>query len=181
MCGWKTGLPITESYNATEYLNFLLNGFNVYPITIETTTSQSTTTNCITLSLSEDSNLSNLLNKWIDGVTGKTQYKFVNLPQLIPICIDRLKDGCKVDIMKKIQFNNKTQNNASWVIHSLICQTRSHYYALVYTLYGDWYLFDNNKLPSIIRVDITDSDISDKIKQECVIALYRIDDILCNI
>lgn len=182
MCGWKNGLQITNSYNASEYLNFLLNGFNVYPITIETVSSQSVTTSCISLTISEDSNLKNLLSNWIDGVTGKAQYKFVDLPQLIPICVERTQDGCKIDIMKKIQFNNnKTQNNASWIIHSLICQTRSHYYSLVYTVYGDWYLFDNNKLPSVIKVDITDSNIAEKIKQECVVVLYRIDDILCNI
>lgn len=178
LCGWKNGLQITNAYNAAEYLVFLLKGFDLSPISIETTSLHSITTNCITLQMSEDSNIKQLLNKWIDTVTQKTQYKFVDLPQLIPISIERLQEGCKIDIMKKIQFqHNKTQNDAKWIVHSLICNNRSHYYSLVYTVYGDWYLFDNNRMPSIIKIDITETNIVEKIKQECVVVLYRIDDV----
>jgi len=176
ICGWKNGLQITNAYDASDYLIFLLNGFNAYPISIETTSLQTIKTNCINLEISEDSNLKILLNKWIDKITQKTQYKFTELPQLIPICINRSRENCKIDIMKKIQFpTNKTQHDALWIVHSLICQSRSHYYSLVYTVYGEWYLFDNNKLPSIIKIDITDINTMDKIKQECVIVIYRID------
>jgi hypothetical protein len=117
----------------------------------------------------------------------KAPYKFVNLPSLVPIYIKRKIDGCKVDIKKRIQFhknNNKSQENASWIIHSIICYSRvgnGHYYTILYTAYDDWYLFDNNKMPSLIKIDIYDSDVAEKIKQECVLILYRIDDILCNL
>ena len=182
MCGWKYGYSITDLYDVQDYLTFLLKGLNSYPMTIETMSSKIVQINCITLNLFEDSTLKKLLNDWIESTTDGIQYKFVDLPQLITIYIDRKKEGTKIDIMKKIQFaKNNTHNNASWIIHSLICKTKSHYYAVVYTLYGNWYLFDNNKLPSILQIDITNNDISEKIKQECVIVLYRIDDILCNI
>lgn len=182
ICGWKNMSQITEEHDANEYLLFLLNGFSLCHITIETVSLKSIVSQNIILELTEDSNLKNLLNKWIDVSTNKIQYKFVNLPQLIPIYINRKHEGLKIDIMKKIKFyNNPTQNTASWIVHSLICKTRSHYYSLVYTVYGDWYLFDNKKLPSVIKIDITSNDITEKIKQECIIILYRIDDMLCCI
>lgn len=185
ICGWKVGSRLTEEYNVSEYLDFLLNGFGAYPITIETTSNESTTVTSIDLKFEEDSNIKNSLANWINALTNDQQYKFVELPPLIPICIDRKHEHIKIDIQKRIKFNknnkNKLYENASWVIHSVICKSRAHYYCIVYTTYGDWYLFDNQKLPSILKINITDQDIQDKIKQECVVVLYRIDDILCDI
>jgi hypothetical protein len=187
VCGWKNGHPLSELYNVSEYLDFLLTGFNSFPIKIETLSSQSILTNYITLNVHEDSNIKSLLDEWINTTTSKQPYIFEDLPPLVPIYINRNVDGYKIDIKKRIQFhknNNKSQNNASWIIQSIICYSRvgkGHYYTILYTTYGDWYLFDNNKLPSLLKIDIYDSDIAEKIKQECVLILYRIDDILCNL
>lgn len=184
MCGWKSGSSITDLYNVTDYLDFLLTGFSCNIINIETL-SYNIKLNYLTFNAKNDSNIKILLDNWISENINKQTYHFVELPTLIPINIKRENENCKIDIKKRIQFdknNNKSQSSASWVIHSILCYSRvgiGRYYSVIYTTYDNWYLFSNEKLPSMQKIDIKDQNISEKIKQECVLMLYRIDEMLC--
>jgi hypothetical protein len=140
-----------------------------------------------------------LLEDWINSnlieknKNSLTYYHFKELPMLIPIYVNRLDENkqsvnTSVDIKKRIRFyknNDKTQLSMEWIIHSIICFSSSgngRYYTIINVDNDDWqwYLFSNDKLPSLVKINISDSDISNKIKQECVLVLYRLCDNLCK-
>jgi hypothetical protein len=198
ICGWKEGCSITELYNAIEYLEFLIKGFDFFGIKCDLIDLSKKTqeyvhfikTNYITLLITENSNIKLLLEKWTNSLLKKNtmSYHFTEIPIIIPIYLNRYDDtnqinNYKIDIKKKIRFNNKGQNDISWVIHSIICFSntgKGHYYCIINMDNNVWCLFNNSKIPSVIKIDITDEDIANKIKQECVIVLYRLDDVLCK-
>lgn len=209
ICGWKDNLSLTELYNVVDYLDFIMKGFDFEGMNCEiielSKDSQDETTKTLKLnyielnvSSSDENNLDikNLLEKWIDvnliEKKSLTYYHFKELPMLIPIYINRSNENkqlvnTSVDIKKRIKFhknNDKTQSDMEWVIHSIICFSGSgngRYYTIINTDNDkwQWYLFSSDKIPSLVKINIFDVDISNKIKQECVLVLYRLHDKLC--
>lgn len=155
--------------------------------------------NYIQMNVCDDSDVKLLIEKWIDSILLTSNessnestiatiayYHFKELPILIPIYLHRFSvdnqfNNCMIDIKKRIKFyknNDKSQLSASWILHSIICYStigRGKYY----TIFNDeqnWYLFSDDKIPSIIKIDIKDDIIGKKIKQECVLILYKLDE-----
>lgn len=151
--------------------------------------------------------IKNLLSEWFDtnpkdiptGCQGKntTEVKYAkNIPFIISLEINRFKNTTKntaqVDIKKKIKMKFKMNtdekmemkwlyNNVRWLFHAVICHTgdsieTGHYYALL-SCGEKWLLFDNSMIPCIKEIRTTDSQIVDKIKRECVLVIYRRQDI----
>ena len=204
ICGWKDGGNITDLYNVVDYMNFLIKGLGFSGIEfelVEYNGSENESVKTLTLShielnASEKTSTKILLDKWTDKNIKKNKgslicHRFKEIPMMMPIYINRINEdknyvSCQVDIMRRIKFknhNNKNQHGVSWVIHSIICFTNSgggNYYSIVNANDNQWYLFSNDKIPSLIKIQITDEDISEKIKQECVLIFYRLDDELCK-
>lgn len=207
ICGWKEGLNITELYNTVDYLDFLMKGFSYggikyelieIPKNSQEEIIKSININYIEFKISNDSDTKTLMEKWINMILQKksfdaiSYYHFSELPMLIPIYLNRLDENdqinkFKIDIKKKIRFsdnNDKTQAEALWTIHAIICYTSSgkgHYYSIINTINNQWYLFSNGKISSLSKIDISDDDFSNKIKQECMLILYRLDENLCKL
>jgi hypothetical protein len=212
ICGWKNGGNITDLYNVADYLKFLMKGIGFGGINIELLEhdekdlqepcfkdidiTKTLEFQVIELNVTEDSNIKNLLDKWIDknikkNKTSLISFKLMELPMIIPIRINRTNENSNnltfcVDIMEKIRFKNhtnKNQNKTSWIIHSVICFSNSgggNYYSIVQGNDNQWYLFSNDKMPSFFKINILEKDISEKIKQECVLILYRLNDDICK-
>lgn len=206
ICGWKEGMSLVELYNVMDYIDFLLKGFDFGGINFEivelTKNSQNEESkiiknNYIELSLNSDGDLTEILDKWITvNLIEKNKnsfscYHFKEIPLLLPIYINRMSDNkfldYSIDIKKRIKFNknnDKTQQEMSWVIHSIICfsvsgvNSAGKYYSIIRMENNNWLLFSNDKIPSLSNINIFDKDFSQKIKQECVVVLYRLDDIL---
>jgi hypothetical protein len=204
ICGWKNNEDITELFNVVDYMSFLTNGFGSYKIKYDvaeiSTKTQSENITSIEIdyiqsNVSYDTDIKSLLDVWKKSLSKKTSettshYKFMELPMLIPIYINRHSNGtqinnCKIDINQKIKFtknNNKMQSDMSWSIHSIICFSKyngGHYYSIISTD-DTWYIFNNSKIPSLSPIDMYNDNNSNKIKQECVIVLYRLDDKICK-
>jgi len=95
-------------------------------------------------------------------------------PSLIMITLDKNHHKNNLDIMKKIKFNNC---NVTWSIHALLCLSKSHYYALIYLSYHHWIIFDETTMNAISEINIMGENIN-KIKNDCVAVLYKIDDVV---
>jgi hypothetical protein len=230
ICGWKEGYNITDLYNVTDFLDFLITGINFGMMNYEIIEIQKSTPqeekskllqmNYIQINAGSDSDIETLLQKWIDTIlleqisnNIEAYYHFKELPMLVSIYLNRTTDNkqinnCSIDIKKRIKFyknNDKTQLTASWIIHAIICYSGSgggKYYTLINQsnnyIKSDmstdlrnvshnfshkdsdanmiWYMYNNDKIPSMVKIDIKNKDISLKIKQECVLVMYRLDD-----
>lgn len=97
-----------------------------------------------------------------------------NIPFVIGIKIDRSKKSPLIDISEKIRLNNKSDDlgNIKWTIHSVICMSKMHYYTLFINVYK-WYIFDNNNIPCIKEVNMSDTSLIKKIKSESVFIIYQ--------
>jgi hypothetical protein len=182
LCGWKNDLDITYLYAVQELYSFLINGFLKTKLRINTKSSISEM-NYIELKARQNSNLKLMLDDYFNE--NFPQFYFESLPNFITVYINRNYEtkGAEinsffVDINKAISFpkynTNSSQKDKYWVIHSIVCYSRAdngHYYSVV-TDRTSWYLFSNSKLPSLLKIDIKNEDISARIKQECVLAFY---------
>ena len=108
--------------------------------------------------------------------------RFREIPLVIPIYFNRPHGSqFQVDITRGIRFKQITdpiQSKTIWNIHAIICYSNSgggNYYTIFSLDNNQWYMFSNDKIPSLIKIIMSDQDISDKIKQECVMAIYRLD------
>lgn len=202
VCGWKDGCNIIDLYSVTDYMKFLMKGIGFGQIDFEFVEFSDTenekvktlSINYIDVMINENTNVNILLENWYNQNIKNPPEKlsvlcnrFKELPILIPIYFNRNNGfSYQVDIKKRIKFkknNDYTQNNASWVIHSLICFSNSgggNYYSVLKADTDQWYHFSNDKIPSLMKIKISDFDISNKIKQECVMAIYRLDDNMCR-
>lgn len=204
ICGWKSLSNITELFSVVDYFTFLMTGFNFGGIKMEIVEMSDRDEevrvlnfNYIEAQVYDEDNVDHLLKKWLESCTKKTKplstihYRFAELPMIIPIYINRhtgkdITNTSQIDIFKKIKFrknNDKTQDNASWIIHAIICLSSSgsgHYYSLIQVDNNDWYLFSNARIPSLLKIRISDPDVALKIKKECVLILYRLSDDLCK-
>lgn len=178
LCGWKNTKNILELFNVDEYFDFLMNGLTKKIINIDIKISdkniKNVTMNYIKFDIKKNTNIRSLLNDW-----QKTNLYFREIPFIIPIYLNRQHDISynhnKIDIKKKIKFNNDKIN--SWGIYSIICYVKSLEHNIYYSLiFQDniWYLFNNLNYPALSKIDITDNDIKFKIMQECVMLFYKL-------
>lgn len=99
-------------------------------------------------------------------------YNMVNTPPFFGISIDRTEIDESINIQKKIapQDNYK----GIWIFHSAICYKKAHYYSLLFNPKNETYhIFDNSVVPCVREINMSDDEITDKIKRECVFILYR--------
>ena len=203
LCGWKEGMTMTELYNVKDYLDFLLKGFDygginceIIEITPESQEQKSNTAkyNYLEVCISEQTNTKKILDTWINDILLANvnkclmYYRFTEIPMLIPIYMNRFDSNNQfctspVDIMKRIKFhknNDRSQLEISWVVHSMICFSNvgnGKYYSAVNIDYkeNDWRLFTNDKIPSMIKLNMKDEYVINKLQQECVVVFYRFD------
>ena len=97
-CGWKYAGGITKLYNVIDYMTFLLSGFDLCKLQIEIIDITKTSNvspmiiNYIELKPDSDSNINTELSNWINKniIYKKSNiYKFIEVPLLIPIYINR--------------------------------------------------------------------------------------------
>lgn len=199
VCGWKDNGNITDLYPVTDYMKFLMQGIGFGQIDfeivefdeMETEKIRTLTMNYIDVKVSENTDVKLLLEKWYNFYVEKETEKmtilcnrFKEIPTMIPIYFNReCGSSFQVDIKKKIKFkknNDCSQNTTSWIIHALICFSNSgggNYYSVINTEIDQWFIFSNDKIPSLIKIKISDPVYSDKIKRECVMAIYRLDNL----
>lgn len=118
------------------------------------------------------------------NIKGLNTYKLCNIPQVVPIFINRFhtntsnKLNTKVDIKRKIKLI--PDSDIRWVIHSVICHTGDtikcgHYYAILINN-NKWYMFDDMAVPCLAEINMSDSDLINKIQRECVFLFYKYSD-----
>lgn len=203
ICGWKPNNNIVGLYNSVDYLKFLMMGTGYGGINFElfkyngkeNEMMNSLETYYIEILAKGDGNIKQYLEDWIDNIiyddnnNSSVCYQFREIPTLIPIYINRKNENgefllCQIDIMKKIRFKkgNIKNQQMSWVLHSIVCYSNSgngNYYSIVNTN-NDWYLFSNNRIPSLLKISLNDKYMIEKIKQDCILILYRLNDELCR-
>ncbi len=201
ICGWSQDDNIDGQKDCSKFYNFIANLFNVQPIEFEileikdnilTNNSKKINLPYISLNLTKDDSIKNMLSYWI--TTELTQnnslnniyncYKLINIPQFIIININRFdyqgkRNNYKLDIMKRIKFfgiSDTSQNYLKWKIYSIICHrgenyNSGHYYSVIINQ-KKWLLFDDNIIPSFQQIDLEDTDIKKQIMLESVMIIY---------
>lgn len=123
--------------------------------------------------------------KVIKNVPGLNVYKINNIPQIVPLYINRFisndskRNNAKIDIKEKIRlFDEKDDlGKIKWNIHSVICHTgdtikNGHYYTLLINA-NKWLLFDDMSIPCISEVEMSNKILIDKIKSEAIFIIYK--------
>jgi hypothetical protein len=202
ICGWSQDDDIDGQKDCSKFYNFIANLFNIQPLEFEileikdnilTNNSKKISLQNISLNLTRDDSIKNLLSYWINSeltnnnITANIYncYKLINIPQFIVLNINRFdyqgkRNNYKLDIMKRIKFfgiSDTTQNYLKWKIHSIICFrgenfNSGHYYSIVLTNNKKYQLFDDNLIPSFQQIELEDSDIKEKIMLEAVMIIY---------
>lgn len=129
------------------------------------------------------------IKKDLREIKGLSTYTVTNLPQIIPIAINRYNNNQnKIDTSVIIQRainlygdnNNIIMSGVRWHIHSIICHNgitskNGHYYAIIYNDKDDqWFMFDDLATPCIWKISMKDPSIIKLIKKECVFVFYKL-------
>lgn len=133
--------------------------------------------------ITEEVDISVLINRWIynpnkmDIVNNMT-----NIPYILGININRLSDNrlnnVPINIIKGISpaTYSMLDRKPIWKFHSLICFegdiNKGHFYSLLYDG-KNYYIHDNHNVPAIIKIDIKNHAIAEKIKRECTFLIYK--------
>lgn len=195
-CGWGKNIKfIDEQMDVSEYFIFILNMFSAKYIefekvkTSDITQIQKEKFPYLPLTPQENNdNIRDMFIRWKNNMIKQNNetyyYKLSNIPDFIPICINRFningtKNNYSVDIMKRIKFfdiNENMQKDIKWKIHSIICHRGSrinngHYYSIV-LVNNLWYLIDNQSIPSICQIDLSELSVKSTIMTECYMIFY---------
>ena len=171
-------------------MSFLLTGFDFSKLKIEIidiaktiNTVSPININYIEIMPEYNSDITTELTNWIHKhiIYKKSNiYKFIEVPLLIPIYINR-NDNINIlsiDIPKKIKFPKcKDCDELVWTFHSIVCCSGSDdksYYSVVKLGEKQWYVFNNANIPSITKIKISDQLISSKIKKESTLVFYKL-------
>jgi len=181
-CDWKNNENIVELFKVTDFYQYLIDSFGYKYITFNVPNHTNIELPYIKLNMPhndyENASIDELLDTWSmehlsDG------WRFSYIPTLLPLHIDRTNGNTRgVDIMKKIKFNVNVieeQKNNTWNIHSVICysEIKSHYYVLTLSSSNEWILYNSTLKPSMYKItNMTNEQISNRIKQECVFIFY---------
>jgi len=93
-------------------------------------------------------------------------YNIKNNPILLPIYITKQQSTIPI-ITKCVKINEKY-----YEIMSLICFNKS-YYVLVY-INDFWYMFNDNNISSVSKINLSDKKILKKILMECKMVFYTL-------
>jgi hypothetical protein len=118
--------------------------------------------------------IKSLLDTWMTT----NNYYINNTPMIVPILLNRSNPNSKIDIMKQIKFleSKSTYNTSRWSIHGIVCMNSNNkYYTLIHNT-NKWILFNNNSIPSLSEINITDDVIKNTIQKECFFLIYKYDD-----
>jgi hypothetical protein len=181
-CGWKNESNIIEVFNVQELYDFIMNGFNKKQLMFKTTNENNIAINYISLNVSKNNDIKDLLNIWIDN--NLSSYELKENPTFIPLYLNRINgekyNESLIDIQEGIQLKknntNKEQHELMWKIHAITCFSKNErkYYSIIIHN-KSWYLFKNSKLPSLMKINIDDEDFVYKIQKECVLLFYTLD------
>jgi hypothetical protein len=191
ICGWKNDNDMTNLFEVQDLYEFIMNQFSQKKISFiindgldSNEIHKTIDVNYIGLKINKNSSIKTLLNDWINTNIGDNKYELKQIPNFIPVFLDRnifssQIDNHVVDIEEGIQFElnnlNEEQQNTVWKIHSIVCFSKGRYYSIVRDEHS-WYIYNNSKLPSLMNIDLKDKDIAYKIQKECVFILYTLDD-----
>ena len=137
--------------------------------------------------------LVNINNKFEEvHVSSLNINNIVNSPIVLVLSVDRFKNSVinginvtrknsiKVDIQKKLSpFHNKYLfNKHEWIFHSVVCyegdtMNSGYYYSLVCNN-NEYYIFNNSNIPCLNKVNMDDPTITQKIKTDSVLLIYKI-------
>jgi ubiquitin C-terminal hydrolase len=109
-----------------------------------------------------------------------------NIPFIFPIYIDRYKNDKRNNTIIDIKYNIQPLkgmgdfDKAQWSIHAIICQTgkniknikNGHYYTVLFHN-EKWYIFDDQSVPSLVKIDIKSDIFKNKIGSEVVFIIYK--------
>lgn len=180
--GWKEFKDIYKQHDVIELYDFIINKLDGQTIELNlpdhTGSYKTKNINFIKFVVTENTNIKTILNKWLIK-----NHNITNIPLYVTLNIKRESSEINIEIQKKIRlFKYVYPNNVDieWNIHSIICcDKQNHYYALMIHDHK-WYLFDDQKVPclKLIEIDkrqrISNDDIINKTKKECVMIIYKI-------
>ena len=159
-------------YDIPKFYDWLINSFNAQQININ----NNSLTPHIDFNISsfDNYNIKTLLNEYqvCNTINPVDNLLFVG------ISFNRSDtNNSKIDIMKRIKLYN---NKKKWIIHSIICQKNIncniHYYSLIHISDNNWIIYDDLTIPCITDLNIKNKDISNKIMNEAIFALYCCED-----
>jgi hypothetical protein len=184
--------------NFYKYIIDFLNGeyihFEVFKITDNTISIKNNNLRIpyITFNPTKNISIRELFINWIEKYISKNNvycYKLINIPSYVSFYINRYNNNGKkieyeIDIMKKIKFfnvNDSTQKYIQWKIHSIICNEgddfeTSNYYSVITDYNNNWYMFNDKNIPCMSTIDMSNDDVIDKIRKECMFVTYVIND-----
>lgn len=135
-------------------------------------------------------NLNDALLNWTEmelinnnNRNNKFEYKFDNIPCIIPIFLDIKDPHTKlnkkyVNIMYAFNFSNisdRMQKILQWEIHSLICQNENgDYYTIIRNSMNKWLCYSEKKIPSNWIVDMENILTVKKIMKEATFVFYKL-------
>lgn len=115
-------------------------------------------------------------------VSSLNTYEIKNSPNIMALSINRFKDSMERDNtdviinVKICPYLDNTFNTQVWNFHSAICHKGDtpkcgHYYTLLNNN-NKWYIFDDNKIPSLYEVSMKDEILTSQIKKDCIFLIY---------
>lgn len=170
-CGWKNNENFMSLFEIHELYDFILSK-NKKLFEYENKKNEKMYLNYINLDVDNDTNIKSLLENYD---LKNEDYELKEIPNFIAIRINRLnKNNNTVNIMKGIKFSKI--NNKYWIIHSIICFSKSenNYYSII--VFGNnWYMFNNLKSINLIEINIKNTETALKIQRELVFLFYTSD------
>lgn len=192
-CGWKNNEYFLQLYDVGEFYDFLVKNIDFGTINYEVSFNNSTDKYCtsfIPLNIDKSSteiSIYDLFNEWInknlikyDDKKKIKNYELTEIPDIVTFYVNRninfRFNNKRVDIMKNIRFNDITepQDKLRWEIYSIVCYNEAfpqHYYSVV-NFNDEWFIIDDNMIPSIFQINIKNDDYANKIKSECCLIFY---------
>jgi hypothetical protein len=195
-CGWLKESNILDHSDIGKFYDFLICGMMQYQtkvMRVDTINNTNDTVNMDMIRLTKEDipngsgkiiNLNNMIDIWINKeFMGKNyEFKFENIPTIIPIFIDIKDENTKVNshqinIMEGIKFSNngdKLQRLLIWEIHSLVCQNSNGSYYSVVIENNRFVCFSDKSIPSNWIINNKDTDGIKTIMKEVTLVFYKL-------
>lgn len=124
------------------------------------------------------------LNKNNTDIRCLIQYRIINSPDLLVLSINRFKhpnirDNTNVIIQNRLKkiTPNFSNTDDDYVFHAAVCHrgtsvNSGHYYSIL-NFNESFFIFDDLSLPSFYQVSMQDKTVTNEIKKDCVLLIYR--------